>query len=94
MRTTEEPRPGQVSEPTPNSTRLGDIAAGSQAESSEIRRTRRSPVSGDSMTDAAVCDGDVATVRRQDSADHGGIVAALPEKGARVKVVRRQDGQV
>jgi repressor LexA len=34
-------------------------------------------VSGDSMIDAAICDGDVVTVRRQDSADHGDIVAAL-----------------
>jgi repressor LexA len=33
-------------------------------------------VSGDSMIDAAICDGDVVTVRRQDSADHGDIVAS------------------
>lgn len=28
-------------------------------------------VAGDSMIDAAICDGDIVTVRRQDSADHG-----------------------
>lgn len=33
-------------------------------------------VFGDSMIDAAICDGDIVTVRRQDSADHGDIVAS------------------
>lgn len=51
-------------------------------------------VSGDSMIEAAICDGDIVTVRRQDSADHGDIVAALLEDEATVKVLRRQDGQV
>ncbi|MFJ3231079.1 transcriptional repressor LexA [Streptomyces sp. NPDC086787] len=51
-------------------------------------------VSGDSMIDAAICDGDIVTVRRQDSADHGDIVAALIEDEATVKVLRRQDGEV
>ncbi|MGW7253659.1 transcriptional repressor LexA [Streptomyces sp. NPDC054834] len=51
-------------------------------------------VSGDSMIDAAICDGDIVTVRRQDSADHGDIVAALLEDEATVKVLRRQEGQV
>ncbi|MEU6258632.1 transcriptional repressor LexA [Streptomyces sp. NPDC047043] len=51
-------------------------------------------VSGDSMIDAAICDGDIVTVKRQDSADHGDIVAALLEDEATVKVLRRQDGRV
>ncbi|WP_216586548.1 transcriptional repressor LexA [Streptomyces brasiliscabiei] len=51
-------------------------------------------VSGDSMIDAAICDGDIVTVRRQDSADHGDIVAALLEDEATVKVLRRRDGKV
>ncbi|MFJ1808279.1 MULTISPECIES: transcriptional repressor LexA [unclassified Streptomyces] len=51
-------------------------------------------VSGDSMIDAAICDGDIVTVRRQDSADHGDVVAALLGDEATVKVLRRQDGQV
>ncbi|MER6210878.1 transcriptional repressor LexA [Streptomyces sp. NPDC001642] len=51
-------------------------------------------VVGDSMTGAAICDGDIVTVRRQDSADHGDIVAALLDDEATVKVLRRQDGQV
>ncbi|MGR3875640.1 transcriptional repressor LexA [Streptomyces graminifolii] len=51
-------------------------------------------VAGDSMIGAAICDGDIVTVRRQDSADHGDIVAALLDDEATVKVLRRQDGQV
>ncbi|MFD8725270.1 transcriptional repressor LexA [Streptomyces sp. NPDC059629] len=51
-------------------------------------------VSGDSMVDAAICDGDIVTVKRQDSADHGDIVAALLDDEATVKVLRRQDGRV
>jgi len=51
-------------------------------------------VRGDSMIDAAICDGDIVTVRRQDSADHGDIVAALLDDEATVKQLRRQDGQV
>ncbi|MET8411157.1 transcriptional repressor LexA [Streptomyces sp. NPDC005195] len=51
-------------------------------------------VSGDSMIDAAICDGDIVTVRRQDSADHGDIVAALLEDEATIKVLRREDGRV
>ncbi|MFE5088278.1 LexA family protein [Streptomyces mirabilis] len=52
------------------------MATSSQAEPSEIRRTRRFPVSGDSVIDAAICDGDIVTVRRRDSADHGDIVTS------------------
>ncbi|MFE1921319.1 transcriptional repressor LexA [Streptomyces asoensis] len=51
-------------------------------------------VSGDSMIDAAICDGDIVTVRRQDSADHGDMVAALLGDEATVKILRRQDGEV
>ncbi|WP_406490608.1 transcriptional repressor LexA [Streptomyces sp. NBC_01604] len=51
-------------------------------------------VSGDSMVDASICDGDIVIVRRMDSADHGDIVAALLEDEATVKVLRRQDGEV
>ncbi|MCD7438361.1 transcriptional repressor LexA [Streptomyces lincolnensis] len=51
-------------------------------------------VSGDSMIDAAICDGDIVIVRRQDSADHGDIVAALLDDEATVKQLHRKDGQV
>ncbi|MFI7359616.1 transcriptional repressor LexA [Streptomyces avidinii] len=51
-------------------------------------------VVGDSMIDAAICDGDIVTIRRQDSADHGDIVAAMLDGEATVKRLRRENGQV
>ncbi|WP_062465532.1 transcriptional repressor LexA [Demequina maris] len=51
-------------------------------------------VSGDSMIDAAICDGDWVVVRRQNSAENGDIVAALLDDEATVKTFRRKDGQV
>lgn len=51
-------------------------------------------VVGDSMVDAAICEGDIVTVRRQGSADHGDIVVALLDGEATVKRLRREDGWV
>lgn len=51
-------------------------------------------VFGDSMIDAAICYGGVGTVGKPDSADQGDLVAGLLEDKAKVKVLRRQDGQV
>ncbi|MFE2009808.1 transcriptional repressor LexA [Streptomyces sp. NPDC059491] len=51
-------------------------------------------VVGDSMIDAAICDGDIVTVRQADSADHGDIVAAMLEGEATVKRLRRENGRV
>ncbi|WP_062076449.1 transcriptional repressor LexA [Demequina globuliformis] len=51
-------------------------------------------VKGDSMIDAAICDGDLVVVRRQNTADNGDIVAALLDDEATVKTFRRTDGQV
>ncbi|WP_413754817.1 transcriptional repressor LexA [Streptomyces sp. MMBL 11-3] len=52
-------------------------------------------VTGDSMIDASICDGDILTVRRQDAAEHGDIVAALVEgEEATVKQLHRQEGEV
>ncbi|MFV0287367.1 MAG: transcriptional repressor LexA [Demequina sp.] len=51
-------------------------------------------VTGDSMIDAAICDGDWVVVRRQNSAENGDIVAALLDDEATVKTFRRRDGQV
>ncbi len=51
-------------------------------------------VSGDSMVDAAICDGDWVVVRRQQDAGNGDIVAALLDDEATVKTFRRRDGQV
>ncbi|BBE22362.1 LexA repressor [Arthrobacter sp. MN05-02] len=49
-------------------------------------------VSGDSMVDAAICDGDWVVVRRQQSAQNGDIVAALLDDEATVKTFRQRDG--
>lgn len=46
------------------------------------------------MIDAAICDGDIVTVRKMDSADHGDMVAALLDDEATVKVLRRHGGHV
>ncbi|GHD07267.1 transcriptional repressor LexA [Zhihengliuella salsuginis] len=49
-------------------------------------------VSGDSMVEAAICDGDWVVVRRQNDAENGDIVAALLEDEATVKTFRQRDG--
>jgi repressor LexA len=51
-------------------------------------------VAGDSMVDAAICDGDWVVVRRQPVAENGEIVAAMIEGEATVKTLRRADGHV
>lgn len=49
-------------------------------------------VKGNSMIDAAICDGDWVVVREQHTADNGDIVAALLDDEATVKVFRQVDG--
>ncbi|MDO5618726.1 transcriptional repressor LexA [Kocuria sp.] len=49
-------------------------------------------VRGDSMIDAAICDGDWVVVRQQNTADNGDIVAALLDDEATVKTFRQRDG--
>ncbi|MFJ8196829.1 transcriptional repressor LexA [Streptomyces sp. NPDC096152] len=102
------PVPGQTGEPPVQVPLLGRIAAGAPLLAQEmIEDVYCMPrqivgegdlfaltVTGDSMADAAIRDGDIVTVRRQDSADHGDIVAALLEDEATVKQLRRQDGEV
>ncbi|MFD2415967.1 transcriptional repressor LexA [Amycolatopsis pigmentata] len=51
-------------------------------------------VRGDSMIDAAICDGDMVVVRQQSEAYSGQIVAAMIDGEATVKVFRRRDGHV
>ena len=46
-------------------------------------------VVGDSMIDAAICDGDWVAVRSQPTAENGEIVAALLDDEATVKVLKR-----
>jgi repressor LexA len=51
-------------------------------------------VAGDSMVDAAICDGDWVVVRQQADAVNGDIVAAMLDGEATVKTFRRKDGHV
>ncbi|BBZ44890.1 transcriptional repressor LexA [Mycobacterium parmense] len=51
-------------------------------------------VVGDSMVEAAICDGDWVAVRQQNVADNGDIVAAMLDGEATVKTFKRAGGQV
>lgn len=51
-------------------------------------------VRGDSMVDAAICDGDTVVVRQTHEAYNGQIVAAMIEEEATVKVYQRKGGHV
>ena len=51
-------------------------------------------VQGDSMIDAAICDGDYVVVREQKTAENGDIVAAMLDHEATVKVFKQRDGHV
>ncbi|MFB9626270.1 transcriptional repressor LexA [Nonomuraea helvata] len=87
---------------------VGDIAAGSPIPADEhlddaltLPRdlTGRGTVfglrvRGDSMIDAAICDGDIVVVRQQPEAHSGQIVAAMIDGEATVKVFRRRNGHV
>jgi repressor LexA len=50
-------------------------------------------VQGDSMIDAAICDGDYVVMREQQTADNGDIVAAMLNDEATVKVFKQRDGK-
>jgi repressor LexA len=87
---------------------VGDIAAGSPISAEEHvddiltlprELTGRGNlfglrVRGDSMIDAAICDGDIVVVRQQSEAHSGQIVAAMIDDEATVKVFRRRNGHV
>ena len=49
-------------------------------------------VHGDSMIDAAICNGDYVVVRQQPTADNGDIVAAMTDDEATVKTLAKRDG--
>ena len=51
-------------------------------------------VSGDSMVDAAICNGDYVVIKQQPTAENGEIVAAMIDGEATVKTFQRKDGQV
>lgn len=49
-------------------------------------------VHGDSMVEAAICDGDFVVVRAQKTAENGDIVSAMLDGEATVKVFKQRDG--
>lgn len=51
-------------------------------------------VVGDSMIDAAICDGDFVVIRSQPTCENGDIVAAMIDDEATVKTFKRRDGHV
>ncbi|MFC4782901.1 transcriptional repressor LexA [Nocardioides sp. MAHUQ-72] len=51
-------------------------------------------VSGDSMIDAAICNGDYVVIRQEQTAQNGEIVAAMIDGEATVKTFQRKDGHV
>jgi repressor LexA len=51
-------------------------------------------VRGDSMVDAAICNGDYVVVRQQPNAENGEVVAAMLDGEATVKTFQRKDGKV
>jgi repressor LexA len=99
----QRPDPATVGVPV-----LGDIAAGTpilaEETSDEVLSLPRDLVGrgtlfglrvrGDSMIDAAICDGDIVVVKQQHEAYNGDIVAAMIDDEATVKVYRRRGGHV
>lgn len=87
---------------------VGDIAAGSPIAAEEhVEDVLTLPreltgrgtvfglrVRGQSMVDAAICDGDIVVVKQQHEAYTGQIVAAMIDDEATVKVYRRSNGHV
>jgi repressor LexA len=51
-------------------------------------------VSGDSMIDAAICNGDYVVIRQEQTAENGDIVAALIDGEATVKTFQRKAGHL
>jgi repressor LexA len=105
LRPAEQPRtdPATVGVPL-----LGDIAAGvpilAEQSCDEVLSLPRELVGrgtlfglrvrGDSMIDAAICDGDIVVVKQQHEAYNGDIVAAMIDDEATIKVYRRRGGHV
>jgi repressor LexA len=101
--TTPQPAAEMVSVPV-----VGDIAAGTPIAAEQyMDDTLTLPrdltgrgtvfalrVRGDSMIDAAICDGDIVVVRQQPEAHSGQIVAAMIDGEATVKVYRRRGAHV
>lgn len=88
---------------------LGYIAAGEPIEPIEnpedvtvpenVKIDTRYPhyalkVKGDSMIDMGILDGDIALIRHQFIANNGDVIVAVTEKGATLKVFKRQGNKI
>lgn len=88
---------------------LGYIAAGEQIEpienpeeisiSDNIKIDTRYPhyalkVQGDSMIDMGILDNDIVLIKHQMTAENGDIVVGVTEKGAALKVYKKQNGKI
>ena len=51
-------------------------------------------VSGESMINAAICDGDFVVIRSQRTCENGEIVAAMIDGEATVKTFKQRDGHI
>jgi repressor LexA len=103
-----EPQPREAADDSVSVPVVGDIAAGTPISAQEhVDDMLTLPrgligrgnvfglrVRGDSMIDAAICDGDIVVVRQQSEAHSGQIVAAMIDDEATVKVYRRRNGHV
>lgn len=103
-----QPEPGRPADDSVTVPIVGDIAAGvpiaAEEHVDDILRLPRGlagrgtvfglRVRGDSMVDAAICDGDIVVVKQQHEAYSGQIVAAMIDDEATVKVYRRRGGHV
>jgi repressor LexA len=101
-------RPAEPGEDSVDVPVVGDIAAGTpilaEEHTEDLLRLPRGLVGrgtvfalrvrGDSMIDAAICDGDTVVVRQQPEAHSGQIVVAMIDDEATVKVYRRRGGHV
>ncbi|MEU4392449.1 transcriptional repressor LexA [Kribbella sp. NPDC023855] len=104
----QDSRPQAVADDSVSVPVVGDIAAGTPISAIEhLDDTLTLPreltgrgtifalrVRGDSMVDAAICDGDMVVIRQQTEAHSGQIVAAMIDEEATVKVYRRRNGHV
>ena len=103
------PSAGPVSEDSISVPVVGDIAAGTPISAIEhVDDVLSLPrglvgrgsnvfalrVRGDSMIDAAICDGDMVVIQQAHEAYNGQIVAAMIDEEATVKVFQRRNGHV